>query len=113
MQVQGEGLKNLLTLYNLATKGVAEAGPVHRPKGMSDDTFMFFEAVHGYANTYGADRVADGVNFLNMGSGRLQELESKIQVTFQKPNQSAERIISEYMIENQDNFDGTFFQPTS
>ena len=44
-----------------------------------------------------------------MGSGRLQELESKIQVTFQKPNQSAERIISEYMIENQDKFDGTFF----
>ena len=109
LQLQGGSLKNLLTLYNLATKGIGEAGPVHRPKGMSDETFMFFEAVHGYANTYGADRVADGVNFLNMGSGRLEELESKIQITFQKPNQSAERIISEFMIENQDDFDGTFF----
>ena len=44
-----------------------------------------------------------------MGSGRPQELESKIQITFKKPNQSAERIISEFMIENQDDFDGTFF----
>ena len=109
IQVTEEGLKNLLTLYNLSTKGIGEAGPVHRPKGMTDETFMFFEAVHGYANTFGADRVADGVNFLNMGSGRLKELESKIQIQFKQPNQSAESIISQFMIENSDDFDGTFF----
>ena len=109
LQIEGDGLKNLLKLYNLSTKGIGEAGPVHRPKGMSDETFMFFEALHGYANTYGTDRIADGVNFLNMGSGRQQELESKIQITFEQPNQSAERIISTYMIENQKKFDGTFF----
>lgn len=109
LQIQGDGLANLLKLYNLSTKGIGEAGPVHRPKGMSDETFMFFEALHSYANTFGTDRVADGVNFLNMGSGRLPELESKIQMQFGQPNQSAERIISTFMIENQDEFDGTFF----
>ncbi len=109
LQIQGDGLANLLKLYNLSTKGIGEAGPVHRPKGMSDETFMFFEALHSYANTFGTDRVADGVNFLNMGSGRLPELESKIQMSFGQPNQSAERIISTFMIENQDKFDGTFF----
>ena len=109
IQLQANNLKNLLTLYNLSTKGISEAGNVHRPKGMTDDTFMFFEALHGYANTFGVDRVADGVNFLNMNTGRLPELESKIQMSFRKPNQSANNIITEFMIENSDKFDGTFF----
>tara|TARA_R100000388_G_scaffold94944_1_gene84374 strand:+ start:1733 stop:3892 length:2160 start_codon:yes stop_codon:yes gene_type:complete len=109
IQLQGKGLENLLGLYNLSTKGLSEQGTIHRPKGMPDSTFMFWESVHSYANTFGREQIADGVNFLNMGSGRREELESKVQIQFEQANKSATKIITDYMIENQDEFDGTFF----
>ncbi len=108
-QLEPNQLQNLTRIYNLTTKGIGMEGNIHRPKGFDDATLSFWESVHLYANTYGASRISEGVQFLNMGNGNIKELQDSIKISFNKPNMSAEQIITERLYDDQGILDGKFF----
>jgi hypothetical protein len=108
-QLEPNQLQNLTRIYNLATKGIGMEGNIHRPKGFDDATLSFWESVHLYANSYGASRISEGVQFLNMRNGNIEELQNSIKISFNKPNMSAEQIITERLYADQGILDGKLF----
>lgn len=109
IQLEPNQLQNLTRIYNLTTKGIGMEGNIHRPKGFDDATLSFWESVHLYANSYGAGRISEGVQFLNMSNGNIEELQNSVKISFNKPNMSAEQIITERLYKDQGMLDGKFF----